>query len=86
MKIKQSLWEYGFPAFFAWEDILMNNIFLFAAGLVITLISGMGVIVYVTSMSYAVREEKRKFPEDLKSHKVKTKKVDSNDSLAHVNS
>jgi energy-converting hydrogenase Eha subunit G len=65
MKIKQSLLEYGFLASFAWEDILMNNMLLFAAGLIITLVSGMGVIVYVTSMSYAVREEKRKFPEDL---------------------
>lgn len=38
----------------------MNNFALFACGLVVTLMSGMGVLVYIVTASYQKEEEKRR--------------------------
>jgi hypothetical protein len=58
-KPKQFSWEFGSPAYFVWGDILtMNNFALFVCGIVVTLISGMGVLVYMVSLGYKKQQVK----------------------------
>jgi hypothetical protein len=44
--------EFGYPAFCAWGDILMDNFVLFICGSIISTIAGMGVLVYMVHVGY----------------------------------
>jgi hypothetical protein len=52
LRSKVFLWAYGFLVFFAWGIILMDDMSLFICGIVVTLISGMGVITSQVFMGY----------------------------------
>ena len=60
-KLRQFLWEFGYPAYFAWGDIsTMSNFALFACGVVVALMCGMGVLVYMVSLGYKKEQVKVK--------------------------
>ena len=64
---------FGFLVFLALEDILMNNIVLFVCGLAITLVSGMGVLVYMVHLGYEHEKEtlkQRKIRESREKEKI----------------
>lgn len=46
------MWVFGFQVFFAWGIILMDDLSLFICGIVVTLISGMGVITSQVFLGY----------------------------------
>jgi hypothetical protein len=72
-KLKQFSWEFGSPAYFAWGDILtMNNFALFICGIIVTLMCGMGVLVYMVSLGYKKQQVKviPKFVEPLSSAQI----------------
>lgn len=80
MKTKQFSLESGCQVSFLWEGILttMDNLFLFGAGMIVTLISGFGVIVYaMTPPSYEKPPKKPEPDIDLGSHDSEVKKVNS---------
>ena len=48
---------FGFQVFFAWGIILMDDLSLFICGIVVTLISGMGVITSQVFLAYKQEEQ-----------------------------
>jgi hypothetical protein len=64
----------------------MPNPVLFVCGLIVTLVSGMGVLIYITSLGY---KEKKKYPVepdiDLGAHDIDAKKLKSSlDSFIEI--
>jgi hypothetical protein len=60
MRAKLFLLVFGFRAFLVLEGISVNNIILFVCGISVTLMCGMGVLVYMVHLGYKHEEEKIK--------------------------
>ena len=64
----------------------MPNLLLFGAGLIVTLVSGMGILIYMTSLGYKEKKKHLAEPETHSgSHQIDEKKVESlMDSFVHI--